>query len=106
MARQVRVILTDDIDGSEGAKTIEFSLAGKTYSIDLADANARKLEAALAPFIAKADKVTRPRISRGTPRVRSGKAVEMRDWARANGYAINERGRVPAHIVAAFEAAH
>lgn len=27
---------------------------------------------------------------------------EMRDWARANGYAVGERGRLPQHIIGAF----
>ena len=54
MARQIRVFLTDDIDGSDADRTVEFSLGSASYSIDLSDANAAKLEEALAPFIAKA----------------------------------------------------
>ena len=30
-------------------------------------------------------------------------AKEIRDWARSNGHKVNERGRVPADIVAAYE---
>ncbi|WP_425269015.1 Lsr2 family DNA-binding protein [Gordonia lacunae] len=30
----------------------------------------------------------------------------MPHWAKANGYEIGDRGRIPVEIVAAFEAAH
>ena len=55
MAREIRVILTDDIDGSADARAVEFSLDKAAYTIDLSEANIAKLEAALAPFIAKAE---------------------------------------------------
>ena len=31
---------------------------------------------------------------------------EVRAWARANGYEVNERGRIPAAIIDAYEAEH
>ena len=31
------------------------------------------------------------------------KSAEMRDWLRANGYAVKDRGRVPEELVRAFE---
>ena len=108
MARQIRVILTDDIDGSEGAQTLEFALAGKNYSIDLNETNRKKLETALAPFIEKADKVSRGRTQRrsSSSSARSGNTSAVRSWARGEGYEVSDRGRVPAHIVEAYEAAH
>lgn len=33
-------------------------------------------------------------------------AAQIRTWARANGYAVADRGRIPTGIVAAFEAEH
>jgi hypothetical protein len=30
----------------------------------------------------------------------------IREWARANGYQVSERGRIAGHIIEAFEAAH
>lgn len=108
MARQIRVILTDDLDGTEGAETIEFALAGKSYSIDLNDANARKLEDALAPFIAKAERITgRARGSRKqAARSTASNTSAIRDWARGEGHQVSDRGRIPANIVEAYEAAH
>jgi hypothetical protein len=30
----------------------------------------------------------------------------IRDWARQNGYELSDRGRIPATVIEAFEAAH
>lgn len=110
MAREIRVILTDDIDGGEGARSVEFSLDKSAYSIDLSEANIAKLEAALAPYIAKAERVGRRKAaSTGTRRSsasRSGGSSAVREWARANGYTISDRGRVPGAVLEAYEAAN
>ena len=52
--RKVQVVLQDDINGSEPAKTVHFSLDGKAYEIDLSEQNAAALRDALAPWIAAA----------------------------------------------------
>ena len=111
MARQIRVILTDDLDGSEGAQTVEFALAGQAYSIDLSEANTRKLEEALAPFIEKAERVGgRGRARKAAPRSSSSRSssntAAIREWAKANGFQVSDRGRIPADVVAAYEAAN
>jgi len=109
MAREIRVILTDDLDGSAATQTVEFSLAGNAYTIDLSDANVAKLEAALKPFIDKAEKVRGARQGGGRRqqgRASRGGTTAVRDWARSNGYEVSDRGRIPADILAAYEAAH
>ena len=37
---------------------------------------------------------------------RAASPAEIRLWAQAEGYPVSDRGRVPGHVVAAFEAAH
>ncbi|MBK7822600.1 MAG: Lsr2 family protein [Tessaracoccus sp.] len=108
MAREIRVILTDDIDGSADARAVEFSLDKAEYTIDLSDANVAKLEAALAPFIAKAERVGRRKASSGRKAARSPKGglAEIRTWARDNGYEVSDRGRIPANVMEAYEAAN
>lgn len=111
MAREIRVFLTDDIDGSEATQTVEFSVAGTAYTIDLNDANAAKFEAALAPYVDKADRVRtgrRPASTRrsSASRSASGATAEIRAWARDNGFKISDRGRIPANVIAAYESAH
>jgi hypothetical protein len=51
MAKTVIVKLTDDIDGGDAVETIQFSLDGKSYEIDVNAANAIAVRAAFKPFI-------------------------------------------------------
>jgi len=53
MAKTVIVKLTDDIDGGDAEETIQFSLDGKSYEIDVNAANAAQVRAAFRPFIDK-----------------------------------------------------
>ena len=106
MTRSVSVVITDDLDGSEGAKTVAFSFDGVPYEIDLGDANRAKLEAALAPFIAAARKLRRgDRRSSSRPSQPVDRAA-VRAWAREAGLAVSERGRISAEVMSQYEAAH
>lgn len=108
MAQRVHIILTDDLDNTvEADETVTFGLDGTTYEIDLTAANAARLRDALAPFVAKGRPIAGGR-AKTTKRRRASAndATEIRAWARAKGLAVNDRGRVPADIRAAFEAAH
>ncbi|GAA4890994.1 Lsr2 family protein [Tessaracoccus lubricantis] len=106
MARLVRVVHIDDFDGSEGAQPVEFSIGGDAYTIDLTRENEEALRELLAPYIAKADKVARRRNTSGRGAARKVSNTDVRDWARANGYKVSDRGRISAEIVAAYEAAN
>ena len=54
MAQQVSVRYVDDLDGSDASGPVDFSLDGKSYTIDLSDGNTSKLREVLAPFVAVA----------------------------------------------------
>src|SRR6478736_1378211 len=54
VAQRVVVTLSDDIDGGEAAETVTFALDGKSYEIDLSEANASKLRDDLASWIGHA----------------------------------------------------
>ncbi len=109
MAQRVVVRLTDDLSGAEipagKGETVTFSLDGTSYEIDLTAKNASMLRKALRPYI----EVGRPiKASRGRV-VRTKVAADTRtvkEWARANGYQVRDRGRVPKAVMAAFEAAN
>lgn len=108
MAQKVNIVLIDDIDGSDAAETVSFGLDGTSYEIDLSDANAAGLREALSPYVGHARKVTaaRGRRPRSTTTAAAGpSARELRDWARSNGYQVSDRGRVPAEVREAFDAA-
>jgi hypothetical protein len=109
MAQKVQVILVDDIDGGAAEETVSFSLDGVAYEIDLSAANAAKLRDAFAPYVGTARRVGgRTAAGRGRARRRGGdsRTAEIREWARANGQKVSERGRIAADVVAAYERAH
>jgi hypothetical protein len=109
MAQKVNIILVDDIDGSEATETISFGLDGTTYEIDLNDKNAAKLRDALATYVGHGRKVgAAPRRGRRTAAasMNGPSAKEVREWARANGHDVPDRGRVSAEVREAYEKAN
>ena len=108
MAQKVHIVLEDDLDGSDATQTVTFGLDGTSYEIDLNDKNAAALRDALAPYVGHGRKVTsgarRGRRSTGSTAKHSPR--EVRDWARANGYKVTDRGRVARAVQEAFDAAH
>lgn len=108
MAQKVNIVLVDDIDGSEATQTVAFGLDGASYEIDLNDGHAAELREALATYVAHGRKVSAGRRGRSTAAKANlgASAREIRDWARSNGHDVPDRGRIPADVRAAFEAAH
>jgi hypothetical protein len=116
MARKVQVILSDDLDDNLPAdETVSFSLDGTSYEIDLAEKNAAELRDVFSRYVSAARKVGRG--SRGASgggrsratgggRMDRDQAGAIRDWARKNGHQVSDRGRIPAGVVEAYEAAH
>lgn len=107
MAQQVQVTLVDDIDGGDADETLTFGLDGSTYEIDLSEANAKGLRDSLAPYVEAGRKATGKKgklapVSRAHSKQKSR---EIREWAKEHGKQVNERGRIPAAIVAEYEAA-
>ncbi|MHC0431873.1 histone-like nucleoid-structuring protein Lsr2 [Streptomyces sp. O3] len=110
MAQKVQVLLVDDLDGGEADETVTFALDGKQYEIDLSTANAEKLRGALESYV-KGGRRTGGRVGRGKGRAATAAAgsqdtAQIRAWAKANGYEVNDRGRVPASIREAYEKAN
>lgn len=114
MARQVITQLIDDLTGGEADQTIEFGLDGRAYTIELSDENASTLRQALAPYIAVGQRVGRANGHGGITRAVRGAAAtaqrstrarneEIREWARANGYQVSDRGRIPVEVVDAYD---
>lgn len=128
MARRIVHQLVDDLDGTVlevgAGETVLFSLDGVAYEVDLTDENAAALREAFAPYIAAARSVSaRAGSSRGSGAGRasasstrgSGRTqrragqrdyAPVREWAARNGYTLSERGRVPAAVLEAYDAAH
>jgi hypothetical protein len=111
MAKKVQVSLVDDIDGTNAVETVGFALDGTSYEIDLSKANARKLRDGLSNYVAHARRAGRVRASdgrrgRGSARSDREQTQAIREWARRNGHKVSDRGRVPATVLEAYNAAH
>ena len=111
VAKQTTVILVDDLDGSEATEQVEFGVDGRSYEIDLSAANSAKLREVLAPFISAARR-TGGRRSSGSSSAPSRPAADrehnqaIREWAKAQGMKISERGRIPSDVLEAYRTAH
>lgn len=108
MATQTIVTITDDIDQTDADKTVTFGLEGKTWEIDLSSAHIDELNDALALYIEHGRPVTstkaRPSTGRSTKADRE-QLAEVRSWARENGFEVKDRGRIPANVLEAYNAA-
>lgn len=112
MAKKVTVTLVDDFDGDGVAdETVEFSLDGVTYEIDLSTKNAAKLRADLKVWIDAGRRTSGRRRGRAGGSGRGRAAIDreqsaaIREWARRNGHNVSTRGRIPAEVIDAFHAA-
>ncbi len=111
MAQRVEVILVDDIDGGSADETVTFALDGVSYEIDLSSKNAKSLRDDLAKWTGHARRAgssggRRGRRSSGGGTARRTDLASVREWARANGYEVSDRGRISADIQAAYDKAH
>lgn len=124
MVQRVKVMLVCDLhDGEvEGSETVAFGLDGTSYEIDLCQEHAAALREDFASYVGAARRPSGSGSGRrgggrggrgaggadrsGERSGGKGKTAEVREWARANGYQVNERGRVPASVLEAYEAAH
>ena len=96
-----RLVLIDDLDESEGAETITYTVNGQDYEIDLSEENAQRFYDVLGPYIEKSRRVQRkpaPTSRRDGRRRSSGSGrddiPQIRAWAQSQGMDVSERGRV------------
>lgn len=111
MASRTIVTFVDDMDGGTADETVQFALDGVTYEIDLASTNAASLRAQLASWVGAARRSggrTAPVLKRihQPARVDPAQSAKVREWAKANGYKVNPRGRISAQVMDAFQDAH
>ena len=60
MAKRTVITLIDDIDGTDAAETIAFTIDGASYEIDLSTDNATKFRSALEPYTTMARDLPQP----------------------------------------------
>jgi hypothetical protein len=109
VAQRIQTLFIDDLDGSSAEGTVRFGLDGAEYEIDLNAGHAKELRDALARYVDAGRRVS------GSARkpARSGRrgpaagpnTTEVREWARAQGIEVKDRGRVPADLMVKFKSA-
>ena len=115
MAQKVEVVLTCDLDteSTPAVETVVFGYGGQTYEFELCKAHLEEFHEVMERFTAAARPASGRRMAglrARTPRpsrsaAATAELAALRDWARANGYEVNDRGRIPAHVRQAYEAA-
>jgi hypothetical protein len=124
MAQRQVTVFIDDVTGDEleGGETVNFALDGVEYQIDLSEEHADELRKAFAPYVLRGRRTggryARGGGSAGRPRRSADPAPSgaggrskhdtqaIREWAQANGHKVSDRGRIPAGVVEAYQAAH
>lgn len=110
MATKTTSTITDDLTGEEGARTHSIAFDGRTYEVDLTDESWNTLiDGELSALIAAARPVkniskSALRFAPTVPDKRDNAAI--RAWAQQNGHPLGDRGRIPAVIIDAYNAAH
>jgi hypothetical protein len=109
MAQKIQTLFVDDLDGSEAEGTVRFGLDGTEYEIDLNAKHAKELRNALARYAAAGRRsgasTRRPARSGRKAQPNAPNTTEVREWAKAQGIDVKDRGRVPAELVVKFKAA-
>lgn len=107
-------MFVDDVDESLTAdETVEFELDGIRYEVDLSRFNAMRLRGDLQPWINAARRTggrrRLRRTSQGSPgqaTVAANRRASIRVWARKNGYGVAVYGRIPRHVMDAYNNAN
>lgn len=125
MAQKVQVLITCDLDEdeTEAAETVTFGYNGATYELEMCQQHLDEFNNWIGEYIAAARRIgasgrprraaattagPRRRLAAGTrPAAKSGGDLSaIREWARANGYKVSERGRISSAVREAYEAAN
>ncbi len=108
-------------EGVESTSELAFSFDGYAYTLDLCAPHADDFHNTVQTMIAWSSDKERLRESRrprttasstttsgpGQPARRDKEQIgAIREWANANGFKVSNRGRIPAEVEAAYNAAH
>ncbi|BFO23118.1 Lsr2 family protein (plasmid) [Streptomyces sp. KM77-8] len=103
-----RLILVDDLDEEsiKGVERIDFMWRGTEYEIDLNPEHLAEYDEVLAPLLKvarvkqgagrKGRKATKPKSET------TAETKKMRDWAKANGHDVPDRGPIPREVREAY----
>lgn len=103
MGMRIVTTFTDDITGAEiseqDVRTVQFSLEGAGYAIDLGPDSAAELREELAPFVAAARRQPAKGKKRAASSAPAGEQSAARAWLIEQGIDVPARGRVSAELL-------
>jgi hypothetical protein len=112
VAQKVSVTFACDYDSKEIPTgehlTRSFSLDGRDYEIDLCERHSQKFDEVFRRFAERARKVT-TRVTRTTKKRTTAhrqRSADIRAWAKRNGMAVSDRGRIPSQVISSYDEAH
>jgi nucleoid-associated protein Lsr2 len=111
VAQKISVTFACDYDSKEipdgEAMTRAFSLDGRDYEIDLCEKHSQKFDEVLQRFADKARRATH-RVAKPKRRTTAHRqrSADIRAWAKRSGMEVSDRGRIPAQVIAKYEANH
>lgn len=119
MATHQTILFVDDMDGVELTPKDEtgfrFAVDGVVYAIDLTAERAQAFRDFVQPYVAVATRVgklptTGPYVVRGSnakspTQAERDRMRAVREWARAEGWTLADKGRIPTDVVTAYDAA-
>jgi hypothetical protein len=121
VARITQVVVTCDLEDGDvtAAESVSFSYGGKTYTLDLCKKHLDEVKGALEGYATAGHSAGRggrgrrrtastgraARAARPAAAPRGESQAEIREWARSQGYAVGDRGRIPGEVRTAYEAA-
>jgi hypothetical protein len=107
VAQRMQTLFIDDLDGSAAEGTVRFGLDGTEYEIDLSAEHTEQLRDTLAAYVKAGRRVSggsrRPAHSGRRGSAGALNTTEVREWAKAQGIEVKDRGRIPAELVVKFK---
>lgn len=120
VARITQVVVTCDLDDGEvsASDSVSITYGGKSFTLDLCKKHLDEVKGTLDRLATAGHPSSRGprgrrrttasgRASRATRKAASPREsqAEIREWARAQGYAVGDRGRIPAEVRSAYDSA-
>lgn len=97
--RETKIILIDDIDGSEAVETVYFSVGRDHYEIDLSADHLEEFNKGISQWTENARKIKGlPVRTRAAAASGKSDAAEIRAWAREKGIDVPAKGRIPLQV--------
>jgi hypothetical protein len=105
VAQKIETLLECDMPGighADEVNTLDVTLGAVSYQIELCTRHRTVHDKLLARVVESGRLV--PKSAASVQSHRSSENGKIRDWAKAQGRKVSERGRIPADVVAGYEA--